>query len=286
MRWVIALAGLCAVAGAAFAGWRAADLVGPPAPPVQAPPVAELGPVTLTVTPGWVPIGDARAPAGGQAFALRGLPTRAVVALQPPTHASLLPDEVRAELDGGLPQPTESTLGGIEAWTYGPLRAGSRTLSVTVVPTTEGVISVTCGAPRDAQIGLSDCAREVLRVSIAEGRVLDPAPDLAFRQGSVAALAELDRARVAGRNGLRGGTAGTRGNTAGELSRSYGAVAATLAPLASPGAPEAAVAALRDGEKAYGALGVAVQRRQRVRYVLARRAVDRADAALPGRSSP
>lgn len=274
------VAGGCALALAAGGGWLLGASSRAPAPTVAPNSVTALGDVRLELEAGWAPAAPVE---GLKAFApVPGLPARAVIASGPAVDASLIPASLRAGLPDGLPAPRRATLGGLAAWSYGPLRDRGRLVELTVVPTTGGMLAVACVAPRSAWSGALGCADGVHAIA-TDDRALAPARDLAFRQAAGPVLDTLDEARVAGRARLGAG----RRAAAASLARAHREAASALAPFVVPGAPAAAVAALRAGARGYAALGSIpdrrfATRRQRARYVAVRRQVARADAALAG----
>jgi hypothetical protein len=272
------VAGGCALALAAAGGWLLGGNSRAPAPTVAPNSVTKLGDAQLELEAGWAPAASVD---GLTAFApVPGLPARALFESGPAVDASLIPATLRADLPDRLPAPHKATLGGLAAWSYGPLRDRGRVIELTVVPTTGGVLAVACVATPSAWSGALGCADGVHAIATGD-RALTPAPELAFRQAAGPALETIDEARVAGRARLEE----ARRTAAASLARAHRDAATALAPFAISGAPADAVAALRDAARGYDALGSIpdrrfVTRRQRVRYVAVRQEIARADAAL------
>ena len=274
----VLVAGGCALALAAAGGWWLGGASRSPAPAVAPNSVAALGEVRFELEAGWAPAASVD---GVKAFApVPGLPARALLASGPAVDTSLIPATLRAQLPDRLPAPHKATLGGLAAWSYGPLRDRGRLVEVTVVPTMGEMLAVACVAPPSAWSGALGCADGVHAVA-TDDRALTPAPDLAFRQAAGPVLETLDEARVAGRARLDG----ARRTAAASLVRAHSEAATALAPFAISGAPADAVSALRDAARGYDALAAApdsrfVTRRERARFLAARRQVARGDAAL------
>lgn len=271
------LAGTLAFALALGAGWWlggvSRDEASAPAPAT----FATVGDLRLELAPAWVradpapglPIADAEvfAPAPGVA-------ARAVFVTGPAGDATLMPAVLRAELPAALPAPRRARLAGLAAWTFGPLRDGSQTLDITVAPTTAGTFALVCTAPHASWIA---CGDDVHAIDTGTAEALTPTLDLAFRQVAGPVLEALDRRRVAGRARLAGAR---RAKPARALAETHRAAARALAPFAAVGATADAVAALRGAARGYHALAAAGRRRDRARFMTARRAVQSADAAL------
>ena len=271
---------LAAVGGlliAAALGWWLGGASHAPEVAVAPDSVAEVGDLRLELEAGWVAAEGTTGLQvdGAQAFApVPGLPARALLLSGPPVDASLIPEALRGELPEQLPAAQKATLGGLDAWSYGPLRDRGRLVEVTIAPTTRGVLAVACTAPPASWSAALDCADGVHAVATERARALVPTADLGFRQASGPALRTLDAERVSGRARLDD----ARRAAATALARAHREAATTLAPFAVPGASTAAVDALRQAAQGYDALAAAGG--NRARFVAARRQVARADAAL------
>ena len=267
------VAGLAALAVAGAGGWWLGGLSHAPAPAAAPDTVAAVGDLRLALDPHWVPAAPERHVAGARAYEpAPGLPARALLVSGPPADPSLVPAALRSTLPDRLPAPRETTLGALPAWTYGPVRTGRRLLEVTVAPTTGGVLAVACSAPPASWNVALGCAEGVRAVSSADADALAPAADLAYRQASGPALRTLDRERVAGRRAIA-----RRPAAAAALADAHRTAAADLEPFVTAGPPADAVAALRDAARGYATLAAGPGR---TRFIAARRAVARADAAL------
>lgn len=282
----LALAAVAAavVAVAVIAGIAAGRSVTPRETVPAAPRVVQTGPARLALPAEWRPtlLNKAR---------VRGLDPRSAVALEPypgslawvvATFApaddeSLIPGALRDLLGGPPSSPVATQLRGWPAWHYLPqlTRGGSRTVEVTVLPTTRGVLAVACLSP----VGVLevDCASAVAAVSVADAAPLVPSRSLALALRMPAVLRPLDRARVAWRTRLaRAGTPAAQAAIARRLARAYSSAAASLS-----GQPGAALRAqLRRAARAYGALGAAASARAIGRFKAARADVNTAERGL------
>ena len=278
------LGGAVVLAFAAAGGWLLGDLSRAPTPVVAADSVAAVGDLQLELEAGWVPAEAAPGPRveGGQAFApIPGLSARALFVTGKPVDASLVPAALRAELPKTLPTPSKAALGGLAAWTFGPIRDRDRMIEVTVVPTTAGTLALACSAPTASWSAALDCADGVHAIDSAKARALEPTAQLGFRQASGPVLATLDERRVAARRRLATVKRPTaRAATARALAAEHRTAAAALAPFAPAGEPAAVVTALRSTARSYTAFAVAARRNKRPRFVTARRAVTASEAAL------
>ena len=267
------VAGLAALAVAGAGGWWLGGTSRPAAPVVVPASVAVVGDLRLELDPDWAAADAAPRVAGAQAFApAPGLAARALLVSGPPADASLVPAALRSELPENLPAPRKAELGTLAAWSYGPVRAGGRVLEVTVAPTTGGMLAVACAAPPASWNAALGCEAGVRAITSAGSEALAPAADLAFRQAAGPVLRTLDGERVAGRRALA-----TRLSAAAALADAHRAAAAELEPFVVPGPPADVVAALRDAARGYDALA---SDPPRARFIAARRAIARADAAL------
>jgi hypothetical protein len=281
-----AIAGTVALAVAGVCGWWLGDVSKAPAPVVAPDLVAAIGDLRLELEAGWIPAEAAPGPqvAGAQAFApIPGLSARALLVTGRPADASLVPAALRAELPERLPAPSRVELGGLAAWSYGPIRDRNRVVEVTVVPTSGGVFALACSAPPASWSAALDCADGVHAIASAKARALEPSADLGFRQASGPVLEALDDQRVAGRRRLAAADRpAARAAAARTLAGAHRTAAADLAPFAIGGEPAAVVAALRAAARSYGAFAIAARRNARPRFVAARRAIGRSERALAG----
>lgn len=288
-RGLLAAAAI-AVIIAALVGWalRAASTSQPP-PPVAQPLSAKAGPVAVTVDGAWatarsVPGVSGLDPKATAAFTpASGLRAYAFVTLAPVGDTSLLPAPVRALMPDTLPKPRPTELLGMPAWHYTEQQiAGDRTIEVTVVPSTAGVLAVACIAPRESWVAALGCAGGVRQLSLRDGAWLEPGPDLAAQARLPATVAALDARRVPLRKQLQAAnTRGAQARFARRLSRAYAAAAATLAPVTRAKSPaDNVVNALRGTAAAQGKMSAAAAAGQPKRYRNAKRAVKRGDAAL------
>ena len=278
------VAGAAALILAAAAGWWLGGASRTPAPVVAADSVAAVGDLRLELEAGWVAAEAAPGPRveGGQAFAtIPGLSARAVLVSGAAVDATLVPAALRSELPERLPAPRRASLGGLPAWSYGPLRTKNLMLEVTVVPTTAGMLALTCSAPPASWNAASGCTEGVRSVTSAKVRALAPSADLAFRQAAGPVLEALDRRRVSERRSLsRLEQPSARAAAAGRLAAAHRTAAADLTPFAAPGATTALVTALRDTGAAYEGFAAAARRNERQQFIAARGDVRRAEAAL------
>jgi hypothetical protein len=268
------LARLAIVAAAGVGGWWLGTVVRAPDRIATPRPLVAVGPMQLALAPEWTraPGPDVR---GAQSFApVDGMPARALLVAGPAVDASLIPAALRAQLPTPLPAPRRAKLGGLPAWTYGPIRADGRVTEVTVAPTTVAVLAVACSAETETWSAALGCEAGVRSIASPGGDALVPAPDLAFRRRAPAVLRRLDGKRVAGRAAL---ARGRRIAASHRLARAHRAAAAALAPFAAPGATAGTVAALRRTAASYDAFARARGRRG---FIAARKSVTRAEAAL------
>jgi hypothetical protein len=266
-----AVAGMVALAVAAAGGWWLGGASRAPVPQVAADTIAAVGGMRLELEADWVAADAAPVVAGAQAFApAPGLSARALLVHGEAVDATLVPAALRAQLPETLPAPRRATLGGLAAWSYGPMRDKRRVIEVTVAPTTGGMLAVACSAPAAGWSAALDCADGVHAVSSADAKTLAPAPDLAFRLNAGPVLETLDEKRVAGRAKV----AWRRPSAARGLAAAHREAATALAAF---GGAEV-VAALRDAARSYDALASAG--RDRDRFLAARAVVARDDAAL------
>jgi hypothetical protein len=280
-------AAVVAVVLAAATGWllRGASLTdAPPVQPQSQPAVA--GPLSLVVDGSWTPVERVPGmtvldPASTAAFLpAPGLEAYAIVTIGPLDDPSLLPASVRTMVRGDLPAPRTTKLLGGTAWTYPELwLRDDRRMEVSVVPTTAGVVAVTCVAPRASWVAATGCSAGVRRLSLGGAERLRPSAGLVARTRLPAVISKLDARRVTLRKKLRAATT-RRGQArfSKRLSRAYGAAAARLST--ADGATAKVAARLRASAAAQKRLSAAAANGWPKRYRQARRDVKRGDAAL------
>jgi hypothetical protein len=261
----------------------------PQAARLAAPPVV-LGPARVVVPSDWrpLPLNAAGVESARSELALAfdtapGLPVRAVLVAGGDPSAvsrSLVPQTLRDAVAREPRSPRPGRLDGYRTWTYSgvPLRSGDGSMDITVLPTTAGVLAVSCAGPRYALPVSTGCASTV-RVSLAGASAIPPREDLAFRLRLDDVLQPLDGVRVARRAMLRqADEPAAQRLAAGRLARAHGRAASALAPLSAEGPSAQLVAALRGSRRAYGALGAAAD--DRAAFMRAARSVEAADARL------
>jgi hypothetical protein len=211
-----------------------------------------------------------------------GAPARAIVMMAPIDDPSLLPHALRAAAAGVVPQHGTTRLAGRPAWLYSDLLSapGDRTMDITVMPTSAGVLAVACVAPITWSSAGGDCASMVQAVGVRGAGTLAPSADLALRVRLQRALTTLDAVRVRARAGLgRAATPAAQASWARELASANGAAAASLRPVAGA-AGKPLLRRLSDTAHAYSRLALAATAGARNAFSSARHAVDRAEARL------
>ena len=198
------------LAVAVSAGWWAGGAARPIPSAPAVPVTVTMGSVSFGVDPGWERLtGDRQVsdlpPARTAAFALQPEGSaRAIVTLAPSTHASLIPDGLRARLTSAPPSPAPSRHLGHAAWTYRelPTRDG-RLLDVTLVPTTLGVLAIACSAMPEDLAAAADCATAMSALDLGGALPLRPRASLALRSALPPVVAKLNARRVRLRAALR-----------------------------------------------------------------------------------
>ena len=183
--WILAAGGVI-VALALVAGWLAGGRARSDAPAgAPAPRTASAGAAGFAVDPSWTPAKRIPGLAGldaksSTAFSIApGIPAYAIAGLDPVEDATLTPAWLRSAIQGTLPAPHKSKLLGSDAWTYEALRLrDGRWLEATVVPTTGGVVSLTCLAPPGSWIAAQGCAAGLVRLSVRGAERLTPSAGL------------------------------------------------------------------------------------------------------------
>ncbi len=281
-RPLMLVAGIVAVLAAAAAGWFAADhLARAPIAVVDTPALnVQTGYAQLTLRSGWKL--DAKVPK------IAGLENADAKALAPADggRGRMVVALVKGET-ADLPAPLVSALrvpaGAAEKATVGGQRgAGYTALSVRGVNgltdlytlhTAGGLFVIACVAPLDDPLPAGSCPADVTDVKVAVPAAPDPAAKLEDTMPSL--TADLNKARVDGRNALRtGADSDAQKAAARSLQTAYtqaAATAAAVAPKSGKGADVPAV--LKNAAAAYGALAIAAgpPRRPRVGCRAARR---------------
>ena len=268
-----------------IAGQRVADR---PAPPraAQAPQPSRTfrtPDLALQVDPAWSRAPAARpVPGFGDATALAlspypGLPIVVNAAVLPVRTASLLPRELARVAS----RPERGRVGGLPAWRYTGLRPEGWALDAAVVPTTAGVITLTCGAPQDQPPPSDDCLGGIARVVPVEGAPLHPSPQLALRVALPGILKPLNATRRATGPGLRSRSTRAQAVAARRLARAHARAAAAVAPFVpAEGTGSGLGATLRAGAAGYGGMAAAGRRKDPAAWRRSRSAALRADARL------
>ena len=165
---LLAAVTVAAAAVGAIAGLVTAPEADRPAPPLASAPSAVLdaGGVRLTAPAGWTP--------GEPRFRLTGLDAEvgmadgdaaAVLAVRAPDHPSLLPAEL-VERAGREPAHVDARAGA-GAWRYELSSPGAtERMTVVAAPSTAGVVTLACLAPRDAG---ETCARAASTLALRRG---------------------------------------------------------------------------------------------------------------------
>jgi len=186
---------------------------------------------------GWKPLKRLSSLPGLEtATAVRGVHSEVALDIRRPESASLLPAGIRASPGGELPAPRLKRLGAHATWRYDlpEMQDGTR-LVVIALPTTGGIVTITCAARGDAiaRAGV-ECEDAIGRVQLDGATALPPAPETAARLAVPATIARLNRQRRSARRALAV-TRSPRGRSsaANDLARSYAAAAARLRPLAA-----------------------------------------------------
>jgi hypothetical protein len=288
VAWLIVLCVLVAGALTAAAGWWAGGAVrtDEAAPVAAGPPVAAIGPMRIEGAPRWTVARDAPEAerldrAATAVFAVDpASSTRAIFTLAPAADATLLPPGLRATLARTPPAPTRTEVLGRPAWSYAGLETLSgRTMDVSLLPTTSGVLAVACTRGQDQLAGAADCGGGATTIDLGGAQPLAPAADLALRQRLPAAIERLDGRRTSLRRSLRGAqTRRGQARFARRLARAYARTGALLAPVAPRGAGP--LRAMHRADLAYRRLGRAALGGRRGSFARARVRVGAAEAAL------
>jgi hypothetical protein len=290
-RWLtaaVAVLALTAVGAlAAVAGTGAGGVVRPakPAPPVAR--AASVGPARLVVPARWRTVAPASAGLAGApiiVFRPESRPWTRVVAVFDRTVApSLIPPVLQP---AGLPaqgSPKPTRVSGRPAWTYDADVPGGdgRGGSVTVLPTTAGVLAIACTsvAGRRADAG---CASDVGSITVPGTTALVPSRALALGVSLPQVLDRLNRERSRHRATLNAArTNASQARAARRLAADHRAAAREVRRLAGP----AAVSLVRDltaVAQAYGALADAADAAASAKFASAATSVRQAEAVVAG----
>ena len=200
--------------------------------------------------------------------------------LSPATGASLLPAAVLRRLDGA-PAPTRVRLGARIAARYSDLRLRglARPMTVFVVPTTEGALTLACLARPQQVAALRDvCARVARSMLATRGRAIALGPSARYQEHLNGLMGVLDATRVDRRTKLASAlTPQRQAHLAEELSGAYADARATGArERVSPreaAAHRRILAAIGDASSAYERLAAAARADSQAGYDRARSAV-------------
>jgi Protein kinase domain len=198
--------------------------------------------------------------------------------LLPPQFITLLERQPRREA---------VRIGALEGFRYRGLRHRQvpGELTVYAVPTTAGVATTACLAPRGADEALARCEAVATTLSLREGEQLPLGPNQRYAAAMNTALAALEAQRVSGLRELREARAPAgQGRAAEHLAHAFRGTAAGLAG-ASPGPLEQGIhrsvaTALSRAADGYGALAEAAREGRRTAYDRAAAKVARAEEAL------
>ena len=150
-----------------------------------------------------------------------------------PDDPSLLPGPMLLAA-GGTPSPELSRTSGRAAWSYYLRGRRARTrISVLVLPTTGGVVTVACTADEGYAFPVALDCEEALTSLQLTAAPLPPAPETAVRIVAPRTIARLDDVRKAARRVLASTRSPRRRAAAARrIASAYAAAARRLAPLA------------------------------------------------------
>ena len=220
-------------------------------------------------------------PAGG---AGEGILTAGLTQATAPT---LLPESFIAEL-GETPQRTEAVrLGEVEAYRYANLRPNgfNGRLTVYAAPTTGGVATIACSAPKSASGFMPACEEAATSLNLTSGEAVALSSDRDYVDAVDAAVRRLNaRTRRAGRRLKAARTSREQAQAAEQLAAAYGKArdaVASAEPSPSLATPAMEIrAALRRAQEAYRDLASAARQRNRAAYAKARTQVNAAVRSL------
>jgi serine/threonine-protein kinase len=180
-------------------------------------------------------------------------------------------------------------LGRLEAFRHAGLRVAGypKELTLYVVPSTMGVVTVACFAEPDAaERFLAECERVASTLRLEDGRPYPLAPDPAYGRRVSRVVGRLNVLRDARRERFgRAVTPRGQADAAAGVARAYGAAADALVAAPPERGPEARanqgiVRALREAQRSYSALAGAARTNDRPAFNSARAAVRRAEGEV------
>jgi hypothetical protein len=198
------------------------------------------GPLVVGPPSSWRP--------AGTAFALPGLRLEDRTALAPggsaangvfavgmtnAKGATLLPPALLKRLDKAPPRDDPVGLGDVDAYRYEDLqvRGFDRRLTMYVAPTTEGVATLVCAAPKAAAAGfMPDCESAATTLELASGDAYPLGTDPDYSDKLNATIKKLNAARTRNTTALRkANKAAGQAAAAQKLAAAYRSAARTLA---------------------------------------------------------
>jgi hypothetical protein len=164
----------------------------------------------------------------------RLLHVRFVAGVLPASSPTLLPARLLAGVTGRLPHRQKVVFGGVQAYYYPSLRHEDAPgpMDVYAVPTTAGVLTMSCISTPAAASALSNCDEIAESVRLLKGRPLAVGPHAGFAERLPPTLRRLNAARRAAQALL--GSGPNRSDEIGgleALAEQYGGAARVLAPL-------------------------------------------------------
>jgi hypothetical protein len=208
-------------------------------PRKTAPATAGTTVFRVAVPPDWsperrgLPLAGLR-PSSAVGLHHRLLHVRFAAGVLPASSPTLLPAQLLAGLRGRLPRRQTVVLGGAQAYYYPSLRHPDSPgpLDMYVVPTTAGVVTMSCISAPAAAAALSACDEVAESVRLLRGRPLPVGPHAAFAERLPPTLRRLDAARRAAQASLSSRPERPRQIADIEaLGEQYGGAARVLAPL-------------------------------------------------------
>jgi hypothetical protein len=288
--WIVAALALVCIVVAALAGWGLGrTLRSPPTDAAAASRRVTIGHARLQVPSTWTPIKVTSAHIPGvdagstRAFRIDdGLRQRVFLTFAAPSDRRLIPSSLRRALRPPFGAPVPRLLAGHRAWWYPDIATARRhvAMSLTVLPTSAGVLAVACTSGAVADAG--NCDQDIAQIALSQARVLRPRPETAFRLAVSSVLTRLHEGRAALVRELaaaRDAHAQARALLA--IGNAYVIAARRLDPFASgPGRASDAVTALRETASAYEAAGTAASAQASGSYFVAQSAVEAAESRL------
>jgi hypothetical protein len=202
------------------------------APAPAKPTTISAGDLSLTLPRSWRRLTTVPVVAGfsAEALAARGPRADVVATVLPPQGPTLLPSALVDEVGGILPHADTVEVAGRAALRYAGLSNGR--MDIYAVPTTAGVVSIACLAPRSAAL-LHGCDAALDGVGLGHAAPVAPDERAAFAIGLPTVVAGLNRARADGRRALaRQTTPRGRAQVSRRLGGAYRDAARVLSPLA------------------------------------------------------